>query len=398
MIHFFKFLFVFTLIIGTAYVYTGVRIANGLMLSGLSLYGFWILIAILILMIPISYFFSHFSHKELTQTIFSYFAFTGFGFFSILFSLVLFKDIADFAFGLLGVGAVDFFQFFASGFGFSNLQDANFIHVSITIATVGIAFLLTFYGFYQSHQKLKTIKVRIPIKNLHPDLIGFKIVQISDVHVGPTIKLKFLERVVHRINHLNPDVIVITGDLVDGPAHKYKQHIAPLKDLKSKMGSFYITGNHEYYSGVIAWIKEVERLGVSVLLNGNQVLKVKGATITIAGVTDLHAGSIMASHATDPFLAMKGGEASDYKILLAHQPNSIYQAREAGFDLQLSGHTHGGQYFPGNLFIYLAQRFVAGLHKYKNMMLYVSRGTGYWGPPLRIGAPSEITFLELVSA
>mgnify|MGYP001617865249 CR=1 FL=1 len=262
---------------------------------------------------------------------------------------------------------------------------------------MSVTLLLTIYGFYQTHQRLRTLSIDVPIKNLHPDLIGLKIAQISDVHIGSTIKGKFLKKVVSRINHIQPDFVAITGDLVDGPANLLKHHLLPLADIKSRYGTFYITGNHEYYSGVNAWITEIRKLGIHVLLNENRIIKHKNASITLAGVTDLKAGSILPEHRTDPLRAMFGGEKSDIKILLAHQPNSALMAADVGFDLQLSGHTHGGQYFPGNLLIYLAQRFVSGLHKYKNMLIYVSRGTGYWGPPLRIGAPSEVTKLTLVA-
>lgn len=131
------------------------------------------------------------------------------------------------------------------------------------------------------------------------------------------------------------------------------------------------------------------------IVKRNKILEHGKASLTLAGVTDLKAGTILEEHKTDPYRAMKGGEKTDYKILLAHQPNSVFEGAEAGFDLQLSGHTHGGQYFPGNLLIYLAQKFVAGLHKHKDTWIYVSRGTGYWGPPIRLGAPSEISVIQL---
>ncbi len=389
MTSFLKFLTVFTLILSSAYIYTGFRLIEGLSITGLWLYPFWILILILILMIPVSYFLSQVSVSEKVQSLFSYLAFTGLGFFTILFSLVLLKD--------LFVGILDITQVHLD-LNFPFLKDSAFLKYSLSLSTVATTILLTLYGFYQSQRKLKTIVVNVPIKNLHPDLVGFSIVQISDVHIGPTIKGKFLKHVVARINHLNPDFVAITGDLVDGPASRLKHHLLPLADIKSKFGTYYITGNHEYYSGVFSWISEVKKLGIHVLLNENRILKYKNATLTVAGVTDLKAGSIVAEHKTDPETALKGGENSDFKVLLAHQPNSIFQAAGLGYDLQLSGHTHGGQYFPGNILIYLAQKFVAGLHKYKDMLIYVSRGTGYWGPPLRIGAPSEITKLILTES
>lgn len=268
---------------------------------------------------------------------------------------------------------------------------------SLAFSTIVVATALSSLGFFNAHVRLQYKRVKIPVEHLHPDLDQFKIVQISDVHIGPTIKTKFLNRVVKKINLQNPDVVVITGDLVDGPAATLKHHLQPLRDIQSKYGTFYVTGNHEYYSGVLSWLPEIEKLGIKILLNGNQMLSVGNAKLLMAGVTDLTAGSMIKSHQTDPKRAMEGGENSDYKILLAHQPNSIYEANEVGFDLQISGHTHGGQFFPGNILIYLAQKFVSGLHRYKNIQIYVSRGTGYWGPPFRLGAPSEVSVLELQS-
>ncbi|TGL61318.1 metallophosphoesterase [Leptospira ognonensis] len=389
MTSFLKFLTVFTTILGSAYIYTGIRLVEGLSLSGLSVYLFWGAIIVLILIIPVSYFLSQVTASEWVQSFFSYFAFTGLGFFTILFSLVILKDLATLLFRLTQLSL---------WFTLPQVGEGTYFKFSISLGLIGVAILLTLYGFYQTHQKLKTVLVKIHIKDLHADLEGFTIVQISDVHIGPTIKGKFLNRVVARINHLDPDFVAITGDLVDGPASRLKQHLLPLGDLKSKYGTFYITGNHEYYSGVHAWISEIKKLGIQVLINENKVLHHQGATVTVAGVTDLKAGSIVREHATNPLQAIQGGENSDFKILLAHQPNSIFEAAGLGYDLQLSGHTHGGQYFPGNILIYLAQKFVAGLHTYKDMLIYVSRGTGYWGPPLRIGAPSEITKLVLSKA
>jgi len=393
MTSFLKFLAVFTTILGSAYIYTGIRLVEGLALSGGWLYVFWASIIVLILMIPISYYFSQVVISEWIQSTFSYFAFTGLGFFTILFSLVLLKDLFLLFSQLSGLYLLIANLEFISRWHL--LNDHVYLQFALSVSTISVAVLLTMYGFFQSHQKLKTVSIQIPVKGLHPDLDGFTIVQISDVHIGPTIKGGFLKKVVTRINHLNPDFVAITGDLVDGPASRLKNHLLPLGELKSKFGTFYITGNHEYYSGVLSWITEIKKLGIQVLLNENRVIHHKSASVTVAGVTDLKAGSILAEHKTDPARAIRGGENSDFKILLAHQPNSIFEAVGLGYDLQLSGHTHGGQYFPGNFLIYLAQKFVAGLHSYKNMLIYVSRGTGYWGPPLRIGAPSEITKLVL---
>ncbi|MCW7470231.1 metallophosphoesterase [Leptospira kanakyensis] len=392
---FFLFLSVLTSLLGFIYYYSTFRLISGLSLNGpvvtLILFG----IGALVLLVPLTYVMSRISKREKTQTFFAYVTFTNFGFFSILFTLVLLMDLLR----LVDLGIItQYSQFLFSSllrFGFPIDGVTEVKNFSLAFSTIALATALSSLGFYNAHVRLRYKRVKIPVKDLHPDLSEFKIVQISDVHIGSTIKEKFLRRVVSKINSQTPDVVVITGDLVDGPAATLKHHLKPLADIKSKYGTFYVTGNHEYYSGVLSWLPEIEKLRIHVLLNANQTLAVGNAKLLMAGVTDLTAGSMIKSHQTDPKRAMEGGESCDYKILLAHQPNSIYEANKVGFDLQISGHTHGGQFFPGNILIYFAQKFVSGLHRYKNTQIYVSRGTGYWGPPFRLGAPSEISVLEL---
>jgi len=180
-------------------------------------------------------------------------------------------------------------------------------------------------------------------------------------------------------------------------------HVAPLAQLQSRHGSYFVTGNHEYYSGAHAWMAELSRLGVRVLMNEHVVLSHTGtagsAALLVAGVADYSAHQFDPAHKSDPHAALRGAPAyARVRLLLAHQPRSAVAAADAGYDLQLSGHTHGGQFWPWNHFVRLQQPFTAGLHKLKNLWVYTSRGTGYWGPPKRFGAPSEITLLRLVPA
>jgi uncharacterized protein len=169
-----------------------------------------------------------------------------------------------------------------------------------------------------------------------------------------------------------------------------------LSHLRSNHGSFFVTGNHEYYSGVLPWLAELRRLGITVLQNEHVVIERGNASLVLAGVPDYGAARFDASHRSNPQQAIAGAPEAAVKVLLAHQPRSAAAAAEAGFDLQLSGHTHGGQFWPWNLFVKFQQPFTAGLHPLGRMWVYVSRGTGYWGPPKRFGAPSEITQLRLV--
>jgi predicted MPP superfamily phosphohydrolase len=239
-------------------------------------------------------------------------------------------------------------------------------------------------------------RVRVAIDRLGKAKSGYRIVQISDVHVGPTIGHDFIEEIVARINALDPDLIAITGDLVDGSVADLAEHVAPLAKLRAKDGVFFVTGNHEYYSGADAWIAHLgTKLGVRVLRNEH--VRIGGEDgFDLAGIDDASAHAD--GHGADLRKALDGRDASRACVLLAHQPRGIDLADKLGVDLQLSGHTHGGQIVPWNFLVRLQQPFVAGLHKLARAQIYVSRGTGYWGPPMRVGAPAEITEIELVSA
>ena len=277
-----------------------------------------------------------------------------------------------------------------------------------------VALAVTALGFVNARRTPAVVRVDVPIAGLPAALEGFTLVQISDVHIGPTIKHGFLQRIVATINTLGADVVAITGDLVDGKVSELAAHVAPLVGLQSRHGTFFVTGNHEYYSGAHAWVAELRRLGLTVLMNEHVVLyhgknKNSGvdaqedsqtvARLVLAGVTDFSAHHFDPTHRSDPAKALEGAPATALvRVLLAHQPRSAQAASSAGFDLQLSGHTHGGQFWPWNLLVPLQQPFTAGLHKLHKLWVYTSRGTGYWGPPKRFGAPSEITALRLVAA
>ena len=261
------------------------------------------------------------------------------------------------------------------------------------------ALLVTVLGFWNARRTARVVRVDVPVAALPAALEGFTVAQITDIHVGPTIKQHYLQAIVRKVNALEADMVAITGDLVDGKVHELADHVAPLAQLRSRHGSFFFTGNHEYYSGAHAWMAELRRLGVRVLMNEHVVLQQNQAAVVLAGVADFHADRFDPSHRSDPHAAIAGAPLdAGVRLLLAHQPRSAFEAAKAGFDVQLSGHTHGGQFWPWNLFVPLQQPFTAGLRRLQDLWVYTSRGTGYWGPPKRFGAPSEITLLRLVAA
>jgi predicted MPP superfamily phosphohydrolase len=268
---------------------------------------------------------------------------------------------------------------------------------AVSAGILGGAVLLTALGTWRARRP-RVVRVTVPIAGLPQDLEGFRIVQLSDLHVGATIKGPFVRAVVDAVNALDPDVVALTGDVADGRVAALRAEVAPLADLRARYGKFFVSGNHDYYWDPVGWHREIERLGFSVLTNSHRLLERGRGRLLLAGVTDRSASHRVPGHESNPLAALAGAPESDVKVLLAHQPGSAFAARAAGFDLQLSGHTHGGQYFPVTLLVRLFQPFVAGLHRLEEMWLYVSRGTGYWGPPIRLGAPSEITQIELSRA
>jgi predicted MPP superfamily phosphohydrolase len=237
-------------------------------------------------------------------------------------------------------------------------------------------------------------RVKVSLAKLPAGTAPYRLVQLSDVHIGPTIGEAFIREIVAQVNALEPDCVVITGDLVDGSVAQLGPLAAPLAGLHARDGVFFVTGNHEYYSGVDEWLTFLRGLGIRVLRNE----RVAVGPIDLAGVDDWSARGFGGGHGADIPRALAGRDASRPVVLLAHQPQAIAEAEAHGVDLQISGHTHGGQLFPWKYAVRLVTPYVAGLYRHKTAALYVSRGTGYWGPPMRVGAPAEITHLELLPA
>jgi hypothetical protein len=265
-----------------------------------------------------------------------------------------------------------------------------FINIGIIATSGSLAVNIVAESFSFPHVK----KVEIEIENLHPDLEGLSIVQISDLHITKAIHPNWVKNIVERVNKLTPDIIAFTGDIVDAPPADIGHIVAPFAGLTARFGKYFVTGNHESFGHVHfldEWIQEMGNLGFTVLLNSHRFIPRGRSLILIGGVTDY------SSYASDPAQALGGGSNADVKILLAHQPRSVYEASQAGYDLQLSGHTHGGMFPLGRWLGSLGQPFQSGLYKYKNIQLYVSNGTGYGETRLRYGTPSEISHLMLTA-
>ncbi|WP_344408342.1 metallophosphoesterase, partial [Streptomyces viridochromogenes] len=247
------------------------------------------------------------------------------------------------------------------------------------------------YGTQSVLRGPRVKRVTVPLAKLPRAAHGYRIAVVSDIHLGPVLGRGFAQKVVDTINGTQPDLIAVVGDLVDGSVKDLGPAAAPLAQLRARDGSFFVTGNHEYFSGAEQWVREVRRLGLRPLENARAELP----HFDLAGVNDV-AGE---DEGQGPDFARALGDRDRARacVLLAHQPVQIHDAVEHGVDLQLSGHTHGGQLWPGSLIAELANPTVAGLERYGDTQLYVSRGAGAWGPPTRVGAPSDITVIELAS-
>jgi len=253
-------------------------------------------------------------------------------------------------------------------------------------------------GMFEARREHEVVDVEVKLAKLPRALDGFTIVQISDLHVGLTIDQAFVQRVVDHANRLSPDLIALTGDLVDGKVADLRDDIAPLGRLRAKHGVYAVTGNHEYYSGADAWIAEVTRLGARYLRNERVTIGAGDASFDLAGVDDYTADG-HPGHGEDLPSAVAGRDPARALVLLAHQPRQVKRAALHGVDLQLSGHTHGGQIWPWHYIVKVQQGgLLAGRYEHLGTQLYVTRGCGYWGPPVRLLAPLEITRVILRAA
>ena len=393
------FLFGLLALLAMVYGYSSWRLLGPVQLSLTGQIVAWTGVFLLLSMVPGLFFLKDRIAGKRWGDILSWITYLNLGFATLTFGLVAFRD-------LLWAGIFLLTHLYAV-----LLPGANDFHISAilslgpgellrysNLAVLGLALVLCIWGYYQARRKPRVTSVSVPIDSLPQALDGFRIVQFSDVHAGPTIKRPQVQAIVDQIEKLAADLITCTGDLADRTVSQLADDVAPLAQLKAPHGCFFVTGNHEYYAGAEAWIEALKKLGFEVLLNQHRILEHGDGRILLAGVTDFNAGEILPHHTSDPRAAIAQAPRAQVRILLAHQPRSIDAAVKAGFDLQLSGHTHGGQFPPWKYIVTLQQPYLKGLHKRARTWVYINRGAGYWGPPLRLGAPAEIALITLKKA
>ena len=301
-----------------------------------------------------------------------------------LFLLLVLLGVSDTVIWLLGETAV------ASDSSQPEAATASFR----ALAAVGIALVAGAAGVGSALRPPRLRRVEIPLTRWPASLDGFRILQISDVHIGPLLDRRFSEQLVSRVNALDPDLVAVTGDLVDGSVRHLAREVEPFGRLRARHGVYFVTGNHDHYSGADVWVSHLRSLGLRPLRNERVCIRVGEAAFDLIGVDD-HRGDWRDGGGEDLPRALEGRDSTRPAVLLAHDPSTFKRASMQGIDLQLSGHTHGGQIWPFGMLVRLVIPFVAGRYSKNGAQLYVSRGTGFWGPPMRILAPAEITELTL---
>jgi len=265
-------------------------------------------------------------------------------------------------------------------------------------AAVAAAGGVTAIGMASALSEIEIVEVEVALPRLPKSMDGFVIGQITDLHVGFTVATPYVQGIVDRVNSMNPDMVALTGDLVDGSPKQLAPWVAPLGTLRSRHGSYFVTGNHEYLAGADDWLDVYRGLGMRVLRNERVEIRRGDDVFDLAGVDDYQAKRLAKGHGADLGKALAGRDTSRELVLLAHQPREVHRAKKHGVGLQLSGHTHGGQIWPWHYLVMIQQGgLLAGKSRHGDTWLYTSRGCGYWGPPVRVGAPPEITKIILRS-
>lgn len=268
----------------------------------------------------------------------------------------------------------------------------------ITAASaVAITVAATVFAIWWGLTRMVIRRVEVPLPNLPPELDGFTIAHLTDLHLDLVHGKSWLTSVVEKTNALHPDLIAITGDLAEGSVAQFGEEVVPLRGLSAPHGVFFVTGNHEYFHDLHRWLQLLDEFGIRVLRNERVAIERGGASFDLAGIDDHDGGRIAPGHGPDLAKALRGRDPDRASVLLAHQPRIMEEAARRGVGLVLSGHTHGGQIWPFSYLVYLQQPYVRGLKELGNTKLYLSSGTGFWGPPMRLGTTAEIAVITLRS-
>jgi hypothetical protein len=376
------FRFVLVLVIAVLYSYLGLRLTNNPELATWASYSIWLWLFLVfgfVLILPFFFWRSDKSRRSKNMGTMMHLSHQVMAYLNFLIPVVLIRDFVGLVFSV-------FLKF--------DLQWMYSPGASLAILLLPFAFKI--WGRWTIQRGPQIVRKEIADRNLSPEFSGLRILQISDLHIGHSLQKGFVEKVVLQVQQLQPDLVVLTGDIVDGPAEEFQEDIAKLQGLRSPRGVYFVPGNHEYYWGFRSIEKFLQKAGITSLTNQTSSLRGQQGEILIAGIPD-PAAAHFGEEA--PWIEGFSDDFKDrqYRILLSHQPSLADRASKAGFHFQMSGHTHGGQFFPWNLLIGFFQKYSKGLYQIGKMNLYVNQGTGYWGPALRIGTHCEITEIVLNS-
>ena len=360
--------------------HVGARIAEVLSLSGLGLKALWAVLALLFLSIPAAFALARSTRMGMVGDLLVW---IGYAWMGIVFLL------------LAGTLAADLLGLLARMLGLMMGQDlSNFVRV-VNAAGLAVGLLGSIVGLKEALRAPEVHQVEVAIPNLPPQFDGYRIAHVTDTHVGRILNRAWAADLARRVDSAAPDLVVHTGDLVDGTVEGMGPAVGMFSRMRGRDGTFFVTGNHEAYSGIAPWVRFVQNMGWTVLANRHVLLQRGDATLCVAGVTDAHEGGVIGGTAPDARAALSGVPAGVPVILLAHQPRQALQAQNLGVSLQLSGHTHGGQLWPFHYLVRLQQPTISGLARVGDVQVFTSRGAGFWGPPLRLFASPEIPILVL---
>ena len=386
---FILFFSIVAIVTASIHYYFGIRLFRNTGLSQVwKNIGYFVLIILLLYMLTAMLLSRHLPIKYSQPLL--WIAYLWMGIMMLLFFTLLLTD-------LIKVILYFYSKYTISSGGSVDSERRQFLSGLFTLGASAIVLMTSGISVINYYSKPFVNRINMHLKGLPKIFNGFKIVQISDLHIGQLMTKSKFEEIVQQVNDLKPDLIAITGDLVDGSIELLSHEVTPIRKLKAENGVFFVTGNHEYYSGVENWIIEIEKLGIKVLSNENIEINNREDSFYIAGVNDHEAKRFGEKHAANFNQALSGLGKSKKVILLAHQPIAVREAADYGVDLVLSGHTHGGQIWPFNNLVYLQQPYIKGFYKYKKTKLFVNQGTGCWGPPMRLGTKNEITEIILRS-